>query len=114
MEFIGDGKAQPILKDDKEALKDIKEIFIQTIENLHKLVYKARLVHADLSEFNMIYLKKKLYFIDMGQTVALEHIHSREFYDRDVRNLVKFFGKHGIEVSEERFKEMVKSNDTKI
>lgn len=115
MEFLGKEEAHPVLKEDNLSIqKHIKDIFKQTIHNLHNLTYKAKLVHADLSEWNMIYFNKKLYFIDMGQAVPLTHQHSREFYNRDIKNIAKFFNKYDFNLTEEDLKQMIKSNKIHI
>lgn len=108
MEYLGADKPQPIVKEDKLSKTKINEIYKQTIKNLHNLIYKAKIIHADLSEYNMIYFKNRLYFIDMGQSVTLEHPNAREFYERDIINLVRFFNKQGINVTEKEFKDKIK------
>ncbi len=109
MEFIGKDDAQPTLKDDKNIEKNITEIYKQTIKNLNKLVYGAKIVHADLSEYNMIFFNKKLYFIDLGQAVSIEHPYAKEFYNRDIQNMVKFFNKYDINVNEDELKQKIKN-----
>lgn len=88
--------------------KEVKEIYKQLIVNLHKLIYKAKLIHADLSEYNLIWHKKKLYLIDFGQTGNVKLPNAKEFVNRDIKNMVMFFGKSGLTVSEEKFKEGIR------
>jgi len=109
MEYLGNDDPQPVVKECKFSKKEMQDIYTQTIKNFHKLLYNAKLIHADLSEYNMIYFNKKLYFIDMGQAVTLEHPQSKEFYERDILNMVRFFNRQGINVSENEFKERIKS-----
>jgi len=40
-------------------------------------------------------------FIDMGQAVSREHPNAETFFHRDVKNVVRFFKKLGVECSEE-------------
>ena len=47
----------------------------------------------------MIFFKNKLYFIDMSQSVPTSHQKAKEFYNRDIDNMVRFFNKFGIKVS---------------
>lgn len=75
-----------------------EEKFIEPIvENIAKM-YNAGLVHADLSEYNiMIGNDATPYFIDFGQGVMVRHPKAKEFLERDVKNVLNFFKKFGIE-----------------
>ena len=93
MESIGDSNPEPTLdKIPKSIIKQNKDVICKEIEeNLFKLK-KAKLVHGDLSEYNMIF-KDKVYFIDMSQSVTFEHPHAQEYYLRDLKNIKRFFDK---------------------
>jgi len=93
MEFIGNenGVPAPQLKDAK--LKNPEKFFDIVIEQMKKL-YKKELVHADLSEFNILVHRERPYFIDMGQAVVLKHPNADMFLERDVRNVLNYFLKH--------------------
>ncbi|MGD0510421.1 MAG: RIO1 family regulatory kinase/ATPase [Candidatus Micrarchaeaceae archaeon] len=93
MEFIGDedGVPAPQLKDIK--IEDPEKFLDLTIEQVKKL-YKMGLVHADLSEFNILVHEEKPYLIDMGQAVVLKHPNAQMFLERDVGVLLKYFLKH--------------------
>ncbi len=65
------------------------------LENVRKL-YGAGLVHADLSEYNvMMGNDGTAYFIDLGQGVVLAHPKAMEYLERDVLNILNFFKKFG-------------------
>jgi len=109
MQLIGEkGNPWPTLKYDKTAKKNINEIYSQFIKNMHNLIYNAKMVHSDLSEYNIIFFKNKLYIIDMGQTVGTKYHKAKEFLDRDLNNLVKFFCSKGLKVTLEQIKEDIK------
>ena len=57
---------------------------------------KCKLVHADLSEFNMLWHVDKLYFIDVSQAVEPTHPASIEFLLRDCRHVCEFFSHSGL------------------
>ena len=57
---------------------------------------KARLVHGDLSEYNILYYRKRPYIIDWAQAVVTDHPMSREWLDRDVNNIVRYFNRIGV------------------
>jgi hypothetical protein len=55
---------------------------------------KCRLVHADLSEYNILYFQKQLYFIDVSQAVEHEHPRALDFLRKDCSNINAFFHTH--------------------
>jgi len=87
MEYIGreDGSPAPMLKDVK--VKNPKKM-IQKIEEYIKLLYEeSKLVHSDLSEFNILIQNEEPVLIDMGQAVNINHPRAEEFLKRDKENL---------------------------
>lgn len=100
MEFIGkDGVRAPLLQEVAHEI-DAQEEFDAVVDNMELLYNKAKLVHADLSEYNVMYYDG-LVFIDMGQAVSREHPNAEAFFLRDVKNVVRFFKKLGVKCSEE-------------
>lgn len=90
MEFIGeDEKPYPQLRN--VILSDPAEIYREILEFMKKLYQNAELVHADLSEFNIL-LGEKLYVIDMGQSVTPDHPRAFDLLKRDIFNINRFFG----------------------
>ena len=104
MEFIGNRKAAPKLKD--AIPKDIKSFFDKVIGNIKKL-WDAGLVHADLSSFNILNNNEKPVFIDFSQCTSLKNPRAKEFLERDIKNICNFFRKYGLEVDEEKVKEKI-------
>jgi RIO kinase 1 len=98
MDFIGDEEAAPTLK--VTSLENPQQFYEEVIENMQKL-YKANLVHADLSEFNILVKNKEPVFIDLGQAVLTEHPNAAIFLQRDCENIARFFGKLGVKTSPE-------------
>jgi RIO kinase 1 len=103
MEFIGlDGVAFPLLKEAIHSLENIEEMYQTTIEFIKRLYADAGLVHADLSEYNILVDdQSRPVFIDMGQSVLTEHPRSQEFLRRDVSNVIKFFNEFGVAATED-------------
>jgi len=98
LEFIGrNGSIAPKLKD--SIPKNKKQFFDKIVDNIRKL-YKAGLVHADLSAFNILNFEENPVFIDMSQATVLKHPRAEEFLERDVKNICSFFKKEGLKVSE--------------
>lgn len=91
MEFIGEnGLASRTLKDERNI--DLVEAYFTIINAMAKL-YKANLVHADLSEYNVLVKGNEYVVIDMGQGVLLTHPKAKEFFERDCKNIANYFTK---------------------
>ena len=113
LEYLGTNTAPAVtLKNDLHTLKNnIDDVFFQIIKNMHNLLENANLIHADLSEYNMIYFKNKLYFFDMGQSVLKSHPYAKEFYERDITNLTNFLNKYDYNLTNEKLKKMIKEGE---
>jgi len=102
MEFIGEnGKRAPLLKelyDAGELSKELAtELLNQILDYIKVLYQKAKLVHADLSEYNIMVWNDKAYIIDVAQAVKIDHPNALDFLRRDVSNILRFFSEVGIE-----------------
>jgi RIO kinase 1 len=64
------------------------------LKDIRKM-YRAGLVHADISEYNIM-LAKVPYIIDFGQGVVLDHPNAEKFLERDVLNILNYFKKLGV------------------
>jgi RIO kinase 1 len=92
MEFIGkDGKSAPSLKESPP--ENPERVYKQLIINIKRLYQKAKLVHGDLSEYNILMWKNKPLIIDMSQSVSIEHPMAKFMLTRDLNNLNRFFNK---------------------
>ena len=94
MQYLGT-KASPAQELRKSEM-DFEIAFDSVRQNMQILYQKAKLVHADLSEYNMLVYRKKVYFIDFGQAVDSMHPSADAFLERDVRNVTNFFRKKGV------------------
>ncbi|MEM0350420.1 MAG: serine protein kinase RIO [Archaeoglobaceae archaeon] len=114
MEFIGENEvpAPTLVEIGKELAElDVEEIFEDIVENVKKLYRKAELVHADLSEYNVLLFEEPV-IIDLSQAVLRDHPKALSYLRRDIRNVVRFFNKFGLKVSEEElFDEIVGGED---
>ncbi|KAF2743354.1 RIO1-domain-containing protein [Sporormia fimetaria CBS 119925] len=111
MEFLGDrkGRAAPRLKDvvftgltSEEEQQKWKELYIQMLAYVRVMYQVCRLVHADLSEYNVLFHEGKCWVIDVSQSVEHEHPASLEFLRKDIKNVNDFFRSRGVEVLRER------------
>lgn len=107
MQYIGNkGAPAPLIKD--VDLEDPEKTCEQILEYIKRMFVKAKLVHSDLSEYNILYYRKRPYLIDLAQGVVLDHPMAMDFLRRDVANVVRFFRKYGVQRNEkEIFDEIV-------
>ena len=98
MKFVGDthGNAATILADSPNvSLEDYNEI----IDQVRTLYQRARLVHADLSEYNIFKTQSgEIMLFDFGSAVDVRQPNARQFLVRDIMNVNKFFEKKGVPV----------------
>jgi len=95
MEFIGeDGLRYPLLVEaykDLE-LEDAERVYTRILEEVEKMVCRARLVHGDLSEYNVVVTPDvDIFIIDVGQAVDVNHPNALEFLKRDLERVEGFF-----------------------
>ncbi|KAJ2805866.1 Serine/threonine-protein kinase rio1 [Coemansia guatemalensis] len=96
MDFLGkDGWAYPRLKDADILPHRFPQLYYQLVRDMRILYNVCRLVHADLSEYNILYHAKKLYIIDVSQSVEHEHPFALDFLRHDCNNVTEFFRKRG-------------------
>jgi len=97
-EMIGDEEPALPLKDDHP--KDPRDLFDKIIVEMRKM-YKAGLIHGDLSSFNILNYHERPVLIDFSQSTLVKTPNSEELLERDVRNIVHFFKKLGVKVEVE-------------
>ena len=88
MEFVGeDGVPAPRLRD---YYPDDPERFVdELLDGLAAFYFKAGLVHADLSEYNILVRGSSPIIIDLGQAVPFDHPNAPFFLQRDLQQLSK-------------------------
>ncbi|MCW4021030.1 MAG: serine protein kinase RIO [Candidatus Bathyarchaeota archaeon] len=97
MEFIGKaGVSAPLLKEVE--LEDPERTYKRILLYVKRLYRKAKLVHGDLSEYNIMVWKGKPVIFDVSQAVNLKHPNSEQFLKRDLENLNRYFKRTGVDV----------------
>lgn len=97
MSFIGqDQKAALKLKHVKFSASEAQCVYEECLEMIEKLYRQCNLIHADLSEYNILWHQGHLWFIDVSQSVEPTHPHGLEFLLRDCTNISNFFRKLGV------------------
>lgn len=108
MGFLGDkrGNPAPRLRDIVLEGDDVdirwKSLYLQLLGYMRILYQSCRLVHADLSEYNLLYHEDKLWVIDVSQSVEHDHPKSLEFLRMDIKNISDFFKRKGADTLSER------------
>uniref|UniRef100_UPI00398F49ED serine/threonine-protein kinase RIO1 isoform X2 n=1 Tax=Pristiophorus japonicus TaxID=55135 RepID=UPI00398F49ED len=99
MGFIGnDDMPAPLLKNANLSESKARELYLFVIQYMRRMYKDARLVHADLSEFNLLYHNGEIYIIDVSQSVEHDHPCALEFLRKDCLNINEFFRKHDVAV----------------
>jgi RIO kinase 1 len=79
-----------------------RDVYFTLLGYMRKMYQVCRLVHADLSEYNLLYHEGKLIMIDVSQSVEHDHPRSLEFLRMDVKNVSDFFKRKGVDTLSER------------
>ena len=96
MEFLGNnGWPSPRIKDAQLSGKRMREAYVQTVTVMRHMFQRCRLVHGDLSEYNLLWHNQKVYVIDVSQSVESDHPSALDFLRKDVSNVNAFFQKSG-------------------
>ena len=97
MEFIGRGG---------QRARRLSEVNVENPETAYGVVreymrrlYRAGLIHGDLSEYNIVVHDDQLVLFDFGQAVTVHHPNSRDFLERDCENVAAFFSRQGHDAS---------------
>merc|ERR1719219_575736 len=110
MTFIGhDGRPAPKLKDAQLSAAEWELAYQDVVETMKTLYNQCHLVHADLSEYNILWHDKECWYIDVSQAVEPNHPHGLEFLLRDCRNVSDFFDKkdvHEVKTATQLFTEI--------
>ena len=103
MEFISGserGRPAPLLKE--TSLSNPAKAFSVIKDYIERLYRDADLVHADLSEYNIMVRDDELIIIDWGSAVLVSHPHALEFLARDIRNVIHYFRRLGVDTGDPR------------
>uniref|UniRef100_A0A6B2L2F9 Serine/threonine-protein kinase RIO1 n=1 Tax=Arcella intermedia TaxID=1963864 RepID=A0A6B2L2F9_9EUKA len=97
MDFIGNkGYPAPRLKDAQLDAEQFEKSYFQCIRMMRRMYHRCKLIHADLSEYNILYYKNRCYFIDVSQSVEHDHPNALNFLRKDCVAITCFFAKKNI------------------
>lgn len=66
-------------------------VYAEMLVAMRRMYQVCKLVHADLSEYNVLYHDGHPYIIDVSQSVEQDHPKSLDFLRNDIRNVKQFF-----------------------
>ena len=108
MSFIGDSKgiAAPRVKDvefiDQDPMPRWHKLYVHIAMYMRIMYQVCKLVHADLSEYNVLFYNDKPYLIDVSQSVEHDHPRSLDFLRMDIKNISNFFQRKNINVLQDK------------
>lgn len=102
MGYLGNAKGYPAPR-----LKDVdfegddgadrwREVYLTTLGYMRRMYQECKLVHGDLSEYNILWHNNMPYVIDVSQSVEHDHPRSLEFLRMDIKNVTDFFKRKGV------------------
>jgi serine/threonine-protein kinase RIO1 len=103
MSFIGssDGVPAPQLREVAKASVPPAQwlaAYLDTLTIVYSLYHDCKLVHGDLSEYNLLLHNSDVWVIDFGQAVDTSHPEHIAFMLRDIETVNTFFQKCGVTV----------------
>ena len=97
MSYVGDDTGPaPRLRDVK--VESPQPVYDELLEFLRILWNDASMVHADFSDYNILWHDGEPWVIDAGQSVVARHPNANEFLVRDATRLVQWATRQGLEV----------------
>jgi RIO kinase 1 len=97
MDYLGDER-MPAPQLRSVRMEQPQKVYREIVRFMKRAYQRAKLVHGDLSEYNILVHQGKPYIIDCGQAMLTEHPNSLELLKRDVRNINRYFAGLGVEV----------------
>ena len=107
IEFIGDEDGNPAQPVKNQPPQNPEEFFNKLLAELKLFVNEAKLVHGDLSNYNILNLNEEPVIIDVSQSVVLDNPISKELLERDINTLVREYTKLGVKTGFEEIWEYV-------
>lgn len=101
LEFIGDMEGNPSKTVKYNPPKNIDNFLSELLDELYKFINVAKLVHGDLSIYNIINHNEKPVIIDVSQSVIYDNPISKDLLKRDINNIANDFKKLGSSITKE-------------
>nr|CCC89900.1 unnamed protein product [Trypanosoma congolense IL3000] len=97
MEFLGeDGWPAPRLKEVRfPSASALDKCYLDLCCTMRKMYGRCKLIHGDLSEYNLLLYRGRVVVIDVSQSVEKDHPRAMDFLRRDIVNVNTFFRTKG-------------------
>lgn len=97
MQFVGeDTVGAPKLKDATLTRAALNVAYVDVLRSVRSLYQRAQLVHARLSESNILYHDSRCWLVDFSEAVQCTHLDHIEALDGDLAKLHVFFETRGL------------------
>uniref|UniRef100_A0A1D2A9U5 Serine/threonine-protein kinase RIO1 n=2 Tax=Auxenochlorella protothecoides TaxID=3075 RepID=A0A1D2A9U5_AUXPR len=97
MQFLGSGGvAAPRLRDAGLPPARMRQAYGEMVLLIRTMYQKCRLVHADLSEYNVLVHQNELWIIDVSQSVEPDHPRAFDFLREDCLHVNDYFRRQGV------------------
>jgi RIO kinase 1 len=88
------------------AIENPKDFFNLLLEQMHLMKNNAKLIHGDLSEYNILVKDQYPIIIDLGQAMTIKNEDDfnefKDLYERDIKNVINYFNKkYNMDIKEE-------------
>ena len=107
IEFIGDKDGNPAQPVKNQPPENPEEFWNKLLVQLKLFVNEAKLVHGDVSNYNILNKNEDPVIIDVSQSVVLDNPISKELLERDINTLVREYTKLGVKTSYEEVWEYI-------
>ncbi len=114
LEFIGDKNGIPAKTVKYQKPNDIEKFIEKLLDETYKLIHDAKLVHGDLSVYNVMNFNEEPVIIDVSQSVISDHPLAKQLLERDIENLYNDFKKLGSKISLSEIESHIGVEDGKI
>jgi RIO kinase 1 len=100
MDFVGtNGLPAPRLRD--AVVPDANAFYEDLVVQMRRMTVDAKLVHGDLSPYNVLLDRNSPVLIDVAQSIAADHPQAKALFQRDTTNFARYLRKMGVDVSDE-------------
>lgn len=75
-------------------LQNVLGVFNQILENMKRIYHEIKMIHGDLSPYNIILQpNQQIIIIDWPQNISITHPNAKKILKRDVKNVLDFFNR---------------------
>jgi RIO kinase 1 len=103
MGYIGDEQSgAPTLNTVSLHPAEVKPLFDRVLKNID-IMLASRIVHGDLSAYNILYWDGQITLIDFPQVISpLGHRSAYQIFSRDIKRLCEYFARQGLQTAPAR------------